>query len=55
MPTLKEDKVSKGKNRVIYSKKGEQVTIISIHDKTLIVENVRTKVRFSVRDDEIKN
>ena len=53
MPVLKEDKVSKGKNRVIYSKKGEQVTIIAIHDKTLIVENVKTKVRFPVRDDEI--
>lgn len=55
MPTLKEDKVSKGKNRVIYSKKGEKVTIISIHDKTLIVENVKTKVRFSVTSDEIKD
>jgi hypothetical protein len=55
MPILKEDKVSKGKNRVIYSKKGEQVTIISVHDQTLIVENVKTKVRFSVTSDEIKD
>jgi hypothetical protein len=53
MPTLKEDKVSKGKNRVIYSKKGEKVTIISDHNGTLIVENDKTKVRFSVRECEI--
>jgi hypothetical protein len=55
MPTLLNDKVSLGKIKTIYSKKGEQIKIISVHDKTLIVENVRTNVRFSVRDDEIKD
>jgi hypothetical protein len=55
MPTLLIDKISLGKIKTIYSKKGEKVIIISIHDKTLIVENVRTKVRFSVKDDEIKD
>ena len=49
------DKISNGKIKVLYSKKGEQVKIISVHDKTLIVENVLTKVRFSIKNDEIKH
>jgi hypothetical protein len=55
MPILLNDKVSLGKIKTIYSKKGEQIKIISVHDQTLIVENVRTNVRFSVREDEIKD
>lgn len=54
MPTLKVDKISKGKDKTIYSRKGEKVTIISIHDTTLILENVKTKVRFSAREDEVQ-
>ena len=54
MPTLIIDKISLGKIKVIYSKKGEKVTIISDHNGTLIVENDKTKVRFSVKECEIK-
>jgi hypothetical protein len=54
MPTLLIDKISLGKIKTIYSKKGEKVTIISDHNGTLIVENDKTKVRFSVRECEIK-
>ena len=55
MPTLLVDKPSYGKRQGEYSKKGSEVKIISVHDTTLIVENVKTKVRFSVRECEIKN
>ena len=55
MPTLLVDKISKGKDKTIYSKKGDTITIISVHDTTLIVEDTKTKVRFSVKECEIKN
>ena len=55
MPTLKVDKPSDGKRQGEYSRKGEAITIISIHDQTLIVENVKTKVRFSVKESEISH
>ena len=55
MATLLVDKPSYGKRQGEYSKKGSEVTIISIHDTTLILENVKTKVRFSAREDEVQN
>ena len=54
MPTLLVDKPSDGKRKGEYSLKGDKVTIISVHDTTLICENVVTKVRFSAKECEVK-
>jgi len=61
MATLLTDKPSEGKTKGNYSKQGDSVTIISDYfeeqDKTpndvLIVENIKTKVRFSVKRNEL--
>lgn len=55
MPTLLVDKPTDGKRQGEYSKKGSEVKIISVHDTTFIVEDTKTKVRFSVKECEIKN
>lgn len=55
MPILLVDKISRGKDKAIYGKKGDKITIISIHDQTLIVENDKTKVKFSAKECEVKN
>lgn len=54
MPTLLIDKISKGKDKTIYATKGTKVTIISVHDTTLICENDKTKIRFSAKECEVK-
>jgi len=54
MATLLVDKPSDGKRKGEYSLKGSEVTIISVHDTTLIVENTFTKVRFSAKECEVK-
>jgi len=61
MPTLKTDRPSEGKTKGNYSKQGDSVTIISDYfeeqDKTpndaIIVQNDKTKVRFSVKRNEL--
>lgn len=55
MPTLLIDKISRGKDKTIYGKKGDKITIISIHDQALIVQNDKTKVKFSAKECEVKN
>lgn len=52
--TLKVDKPIDGKRQGEYSQKGDEIKIISIHDNTLIVENIRTKVRFSAKECEVQ-
>jgi len=58
MPTLLVNKTSNKPDKngkiVTYGLKGDSVTIISVHDTTLICENVKTKVRFSAKECEIK-
>jgi hypothetical protein len=58
MPTLLVNKTSnkpdKNGKPIIYGNKGDSVTIISVHDTTLILENEKTKVRFSAKECEIK-
>jgi len=57
MPILQKDKLSgkldKSGKPYYYSRKGDSVIIISQHDLVYIVENQKTKVRFSVKADEI--
>lgn len=55
MPTLLIDKISKGKDKTIYALKGTKVTVISDNGTALIVENDKTKVRFSAKECEVKN
>lgn len=51
--TLKADKYSHIKKEHRYGEKGDRVKLISDHQGILIVEN-RKKVRFAVRQDEVK-
>lgn len=48
------NKPDKNGKILTYSLKGDKVTIISVHDTTLIVENIITKVRFSAKECEVK-
>ena len=52
MPTLKVDKYSYGKDKTLYGKAGDKVTIISDNGNVLIVEN-KKKERFSVPKDAL--
>jgi hypothetical protein len=58
MPTLLVNKTSNKPDKngkiVTYGLKGDSVTIISVHDTTLIVENNFTKVRFSAKECDVK-
>jgi hypothetical protein len=54
MATLLLDKISLGKTKTIYALKGDTITIISDHKGTLIVENDKTKERFSVKECDVK-
>jgi len=58
MPTLLVNKTSnkpdKNGKPVIYGLKGDSVTIISDNGTALIVENLKTKVRFSAKECEVK-
>ena len=54
MATLLIDKISLGKIKTIYGRKGDKITIISDHNGTLIVENDKTKERFSVKEGDVK-
>ncbi len=48
-------KSDKNSKPIIYGIKGDIVTFISDHDNVLIVENNRTKIRFSVKKSEVNN
>lgn len=51
----KESGRKEDKKTLIYGNKGDTVTFISDHDNVLIVENTRTKIRFSVKKSEVNN